>query len=797
MKKRSKAKTKHYREIYSIVLFALAVLMGLAIFSYDPHDIRFITSNPNVPHENYVGIVGAYLTWSLKFLVGHSIILVPILFAGWSLSIFFDKSLIRGNLAIKSFSGVLAFVALSTLFAMGAKESSVRVDAGGVIGAWLASDIFMPYLGLIGGYLLAATLLALSISLASNFLFIPFIILACKKVYTLSQSVWAFLSRCGQNIVSGWNNLKGAIREKSSGKTLSKARKSVRGLLIKRSAKTLEDENEDDEEEEDEFEDSRDVMQAEIDKVNQKVKQCKSKGLKIVSALKPSKKKSIPTKKSANIPQESPGFSLEGEDQERNISYKFPSTDLLQEPQYLDDSGMEEEIRQNAEILIQTMRQFNVDGEVRRVNNGPVLTTYEVEPAPGVKVNSILNLADNLAMSLKADSIRILAPIPGKSTVGIEVPNKNRNIVYLRELIESSDFQKSKNKLMLAFGKDILGNPIFGDLTEMPHLLIAGATNSGKTVCINTVITSLLYHASPQDVKLLLIDPKMVELAGYNGIPHLVSPVITDARKVPIALNWLIGEMERRYTLFSKIGVRNIDTYKVKKSAFDGEEQQYPNLPYIVTIIDELADLMMVSAQEIEGAITRLAQLARAVGIHLILATQRPSVDVVTGLIKANFPARISFKVASKVDSRTILDSNGADRLLGKGDMLYLRPGSSNITRGQCCYISDAEIEEVVSLVKGQGIEPQYNDEVLRSSRTVSSVLDSSQDALYDEAVQIVLDSEQASASLLQRRMRIGYARAARLVDMMEMNQIVSSHRGSKPREVLISREEHESQNDD
>lgn len=797
MKKRTKAKTNHHREMYSIVLFALAVLMALSIFSYDPDDIRFITSNPNVPHENYIGFVGAYVAWALKFLVGRSIILVPLLLCGWSLSIFFDKSLIRGSIAIKLFSGFLAFVALSTIFAMGAQEPSLRVDAGGVIGAWLASDIFMPYLGVIGGYLLAVTLLALSISLASNFLFVSFIILVCKKTYALSQRIWAFLLQCVRTVVKWWNVLKGAVRERSFAKGLQ-TRKSVRSLLVKRSPTTVNEEgDEDDEEEKEEFDDADDVMQAEIKKVNQKVKERKRKGLKIVSSIKPAKTKSATKKKSAEIAKDSSGFSSEGDDSESFLSYEFPSTHLLDKPQYLNDSGIEEEIRHNAEILIQTMRQFNLDGEVRRVNNGPVLTTYEVQPAPGVKVNSILNLADNLAMSLKADSIRILAPIPGKSTVGIEVPNKNRNIVYLRELIESHEFQTSQNKLMLAFGKDILGNVIFGDLTDMPHLLIAGATNAGKTVCINTIIISLLYHASPQDVKLLLIDPKMVELVGYNGIPHLVSPVITDARKVPLALNWLIGEMERRYTLFSKIGVRNIDTYKEKKAAFDNTEQQYPNLPYIVTIIDELADLMMVSAQEIEGVITRLAQLARAVGIHLILATQRPSVDVVTGLIKANFPARISFKVASKVDSRTILDANGADKLLGKGDMLYLRPGSSNIIRGQCCYISDQEIEKVVDMVKGQGIEPKYNVDVTSPSRLVSNVLDSSQDALYDEAVRIVLESEQASASLLQRRMRIGYARAARLVDMMELNQIVSSHRGSKPREILISKEEHEFHNDD
>lgn len=780
MKKKKPEKLGHQHEVYAIILFAMAVLATLAIASFDPHDIHFVTSDPNHPIKNYAGIIGAYFTWTVSFVVGRSVILIPILLFGWSLSIFFDKKFYYGRRYIKIIAGLLAFILLSTLFAMGAQNMSQRVDAGGVVGAWLTNDIFIPYLGTIGAYLVICTLLILSFSLASDFLFIPFMIFAVKKIITISRISWTRVLSMGKAILS-WKDKISGLKFKNPLKKLKSEKPKLNFYVSgRRKKKVMDDESEAEEE-----------MQAEIQKVNEKIIQERGRPINIVSSPKPQK---APPKPENNLEKppplidDLPGASI---DVSREIPYVIPRTDILAEPEYLENRDVAREINDKAEILIKTMRQFNIDITVKRVNNGPVLTIYEVQPAPGIKISSILNLSDNLAMALKASSIRILAPIPGKSTVGIEVPNMARNIVYLRELIETDRFQNKKNKLLLALGKDILGNPLYVDLAEMPHLLIAGATNSGKTVCINAIIMSLLYHASPQDVKLLLIDPKMVELAGYDGLPHLISPVITDAKKVPGALNWLIGEMERRYTLFSKAGVRNIESYRQKLSLGDAADANRLNIPYIVTIIDELADLMMVSAQEIETSITRLAQLARAVGIHLILATQRPSVDVVTGLIKANFPARISFKVASKVDSRTILDASGADKLLGKGDFLFLGPGTTNLVRAQCCYVTDKEIENVVCTINDQVIEPEYESDVTKASRLSSNVLDSSQDELYDEAVRIVLDSEQASASLLQRRMRIGYARAARLVDMMEMNSIVSPSRGSKAREVLISREEY------
>jgi S-DNA-T family DNA segregation ATPase FtsK/SpoIIIE len=392
-------------------------------------------------------------------------------------------------------------------------------------------------------------------------------------------------------------------------------------------------------------------------------------------------------------------------------------------------------------------------------------------------VNRIVALSDDIALTMKAQSVRIVAPIPGKSRVGVEVPNTQSSLVYLKELLSSNEFQKSGSKLTLALGKDIAGQPVITDLGDMPHLLIAGTTGSGKTVCVNSLILSLLYRTSPAELKLLMVDPKMVELALFNGLAHLLCPVVTDAKKAAIALNWVVNEMEERYQLLAKVGVRNIEAYNKKQEG----------IPYIIVIIDELADLMVVSRDQIENAITRLAQLSRAVGIHLILATQRPSVDVVTGVIKANFPARISFKVASKVDSRTVLDMNGADKLLGKGDMLFLRPGESKPIRAQGSLVTDKEIETVVNFIKSQA-EPFYDEEILKEQKKSFSA-QGQKDELYDQAVRIIMESNQASVSILQRRMRLGYTRAARIIDMMEEEGLIGAFEGSKPRKILVDRE--------
>lgn len=463
--------------------------------------------------------------------------------------------------------------------------------------------------------------------------------------------------------------------------------------------------------------------------------------------------------------------------------YRFPSLELLQRPLERKE-GDKQWLSEQRERLNETFQNFNIGAKVVGVTQGPAVTRFEVQPAPGVKVSKITSLTDDIKLSLAAKDIRIEAPIPGRNTIGIEVPNAKSRPVFIREILQSEAFRTNPSPLTVALGLDLSGTPVVTDLKKMPHGLIAGATGSGKSVCINAMLVSLLYKAAPHEVKLLLIDPKMVELAPYNHIPHLVSPVITDAKAATGALKWAVEEMERRYELFVHAGVRDIQKYNelVEK---EGTPEQH--LPYIVVIIDELADLMMVAPADVEEAICRIAQKARACGIHLIVATQRPSVDVITGLIKANIPTRIAFSVSSQVDSRTIIDTNGAEKLLGRGDMLFLENGTSKTVRIQGNFVSDEEIERVVTHVKAQ-MSPSYLFE--QEDFLKQSSLSTEGDELFYEACEFVVQQGGASTSSLQRRFRIGYNRAARLIEMMEEQGIISEARGSKPRDVLITEEE-------
>lgn len=465
--------------------------------------------------------------------------------------------------------------------------------------------------------------------------------------------------------------------------------------------------------------------------------------------------------------------------------YKLPSFRLLSKPAGAGKSGDQADYMQTARKLEATLESFGVRARVLEVVRGPAVTRYEIQPDIGVKVSRIVNLTDDIALALAAKDIRMEAPIPGKSAIGIEVPNNEVSLVTMREVMETPTFMDAESKLSIAFGRDISGQTIVGNLAKMPHLLVAGATGSGKSVCINGIITSILFKAKPDEVKFMMVDPKMVELNVYNGIPHLLTPVVTDPRRASLALKKIVVEMEKRYELFSKSGARNIEGYNHMMA-------DHPDaiLPYIVVIVDELADLMMVAASDVEDAIARLAQMARAAGIHLIIATQRPSVDVITGVIKANIPSRIAFGVSSQVDSRTILDMAGAEKLLGRGDMLYMPMGASKPIRVQGAFMSDQEVETIVGYVRGQGqaeydesLVPEVDDEVQEADEVL--------DELYDQAVQIVLEAKQASVSLLQRRMRVGYTRAARLIDSMEARGIVGPYEGSKPREVLMSIEQY------
>ncbi|AKS38107.1 cell division protein FtsK [Anoxybacillus gonensis] len=470
--------------------------------------------------------------------------------------------------------------------------------------------------------------------------------------------------------------------------------------------------------------------------------------------------------------------------QTHETDYALPPIDLLSPPKAVDQSREKESIYENARKLEKTFQSFGVKAKVTKVHIGPAVTRYEVYPDVGVKVSKIVSLSDDLALALAAKDIRIEAPIPGKSAIGIEVPNEEIAMVSLREVLEAKEADKREAKLLIGLGRDISGQAVLAELNKMPHLLVAGATGSGKSVCINAIIVSLLMRTKPHEVKMMMIDPKMVELSVYNGIPHLLSPVVTDPKKASQALKKVVSEMERRYELFSHTGTRNIEGYNeyIERHNETAEVKQ-PLLPYIVVIVDELADLMMVASSDVEDSITRLAQMARAAGIHLIIATQRPSVDVITGVIKANIPSRIAFSVSSQTDSRTILDMGGAEKLLGRGDMLFLPVGASKPVRVQGAFVSDQEVENVVQYVISQQ-KAQYEETMIAQDDEPTEAFD---DELFDEAVQLVIDMQSASVSMLQRRFRIGYNRAARLIDAMEARGIVGPYEGSKPRAVLVS----------
>ncbi|MEI3356047.1 MAG: DNA translocase FtsK [Clostridia bacterium] len=473
--------------------------------------------------------------------------------------------------------------------------------------------------------------------------------------------------------------------------------------------------------------------------------------------------------------------------------YEYPPVEILSKPSKRAIKGGAKALTETATRLQKTLYSFGVSAKVENVSVGPAITRYELKPAEGVRVSKIANLADDIALNLAAETIRIEAPIPGKQAVGIEVPNKEKEAVHLREVLDSDDFKENKSKLAIALGKDVAGNIQLADIAKMPHVMIAGSTGSGKSVCINTIITSIIYHAKPSEVKFVMVDPKVVELSVYNGIPHLLIPVVTDPRKAAGALAWAVQEMEDRYSKFASKGVRDLKGYN---KAIE-KENEAGKLPQIVIIIDELADLMMVAKNDVEDAICRLAQKARAAGMHLVIATQRPSVDVITGLIKANIPSRIAFAVSSQVDSRTILDSVGAEKLLGKGDMLYFPSGAPKPYRVQGAFVSDDEVEKIVDFIKSNGIAT-YSEDILESIENSNKTdkelaqeqaQDDDANSFLMDAIQTVVETGQASTSFIQRRFKVGYARAGRIIDQMEERGVISGYQGSKPREVLMSLE--------
>jgi len=709
-------KERRLNEIRGIILVAIGLMILVSLIRLERLDLRFYTSHPNIPPKNLLGIFGAYLGGIIVFLFGRpASFLIPIFIL--LLGIKFFRQQIP-YLSIPRILGIIILLlSISSFIGMfNLKNAYIRFYYAGALGA-VISNFITSYFSRLGGFIIFVTFIILSLALVTEILISSLFLNIINKTNSILKPIFSF-----------------RIRPKSA--------------VIKPV-----------------FTERKEPRESLVSKALPKIPESASKPI-----LSSKPKIEIKTKLAVSETKIKP--------QEVKIGdYHLPSLDLLESPPPFEARQIKEDLTANARILEDTLDDFGISVKVTDIERGPIITRYELEPAPGVKLNRIVALSDDIALTMKAQSVRIVAPIPGKGRVGVEVPNTQSNFVYLKEVLASPEFQKSESKLTLALGKDIAGQPVMADLGDMPHLLIAGTTGSGKTVCMNCLILSMLFKATPNELKFLMVDPKMVELAPFNGLAHLLCPVVTDARKASVALNWVVNEMEERYQLLAKIGVRNIETYN----------QRQEKLPYIVVIIDELADLMTVARDQIENAITRLAQLSRAVGIHLLLATQRPSVDVITGVIKANFPARISFKVASKVDSRTVLDMNGADKLLGRGDMLFLRPGESKLIRAQGSLINDNEIERIVDFIKSQA-EPVYDEEILKEQQK-TSFINGQKDEFYDQAVKVIMESGQASVSILQRRLRLGYTRAARIIDMMEQEDIIGPFEGSKPRKILIDRE--------
>ncbi|MBP7216087.1 MAG: DNA translocase FtsK [Candidatus Omnitrophica bacterium] len=717
-------KERRINEGKGVILFALGLMVLASLIRFNRFDLPFYTSHPNIPPHNLLGVFGAYVGWVLVALFGlPSSFVIPALILLLGIQWFRQKipyfSLARG---IGIFVLLASIASLIGMFNTGNKFALFY--HAGFIGASL-SQFISAYFGRIGAFIIFTTFVILSLALVTEIL-----------ISSLFSSIAGLLKRACVPLLQF--------------KFPSKDRSAVK---IK-TAVSLKNGN------------------APSVRKDSSVNDAKAK---IVIPEAPLVKPKIQIK---TMPQEEAVPAKTRPKALKIGDYRLPYLDLLDSPPPFEARQIKEDLKANARVLEETLEDFGISAKVTDIERGPVITRYELEPAPGVKLNRIVALGDDIALAMKAQSVRIIAPIPGKARVGVEAPNMQSSFVFLKEVLASKEFQESDSKLTLSLGKDITGQVIIADLDDMPHLLIAGTTGSGKTVCVNSLILSLLFKYSPTDLKFLMVDPKMVELAPFNGLPHLICPVVTDSKKAVHAMNWVVGEMEDRYQLLAKVGARNIESYN---------EKDVEKLPYIVVFVDEFADLMTVVRDDIETAITRLAQLSRAVGIHLILATQRPSVDVITGVIKANLPARVSFKVASKVDSRTVLDMNGADKLLGKGDMLFLRPGESKLVRIQGTLVSDREIEKVVEFIKEQA-EPVYNEEILKE-QDKSTLASGEKDELYDQAVKIIIESNQASVSILQRRLRLGYTRAARIIDMMEQDGLVGPYEGSKPRKLLVDRE--------
>jgi S-DNA-T family DNA segregation ATPase FtsK/SpoIIIE len=731
-------------EFVGLVILTLGILLALSLVSFNPDDPSFnISANAQFAGKpaNFVGVVGATTADLFLQTWGYSAFLLPIFLGLYGF--YWLASWPMKNLGIRIAGTIMMVVTMSAVFSLIPGIPYVRghVPPGGLIGTILAdkmeASLNAPGTAVI---LLAGFLLSLLLTTTFSFAWLG----------EFFKSRFHFVSTLSERWIE-WR----AAREIEPKKEKTPKKQTI---------------------------------------VTEKPRRIEEKPVEARQQAEPPTLVADVLLRSQKAVEKTRSSAKQSAARDYNPA-DFPDTALLRAPAAA-IAVNEDELRERARLVEEKAREFEVVGTIQQIHPGPVVTTFEFKPEPGVKYSKITGLGDDLCLALEAESVRI-DRIPGKSTVGIEVPNNERATIMLRELVESSEYQRSSFRLPLAMGKDITGKIVISDLQKMPHLLMAGSTGTGKSVSLNAMILSLLFRCRPDQVKMIMIDPKRLELGLYQDIPHLLVPVVTEPKIAQNALKWAVNEMESRYKKLAKRGVRNLEVYndQAKQAALPGfndsasEEDDREPLPYIVIVIDELADLMMTSPREVEESITRLAQMARAVGIHLILATQRPSVDVITGLIKANFPARVSFRVASKVDSRTILDSNGAEQLLGRGDMLFLPPGSSRLMRVHGPLATEEEVAAVVDFLKKQG-KPAYNERILESpeERAEFGESDGEVDELYDDAVKIVLEMGKASTSVLQRRLRIGYGRAASLLDAMERDGIIGPPDGTKPRAVLVDR---------
>jgi S-DNA-T family DNA segregation ATPase FtsK/SpoIIIE len=747
--------SRRISEFVGVALFALTLIWLIALVTYEPSDpVWFFTTDAAYPPANFVGRVGAFLAELSFQLFGYASYLLPGVIATIGWHYFWCQP---PDAAYTKIFGVSLFFGCASTFLsliFGSTDAAgTTYQAGGSIGTWLGGAL-SDYLNRTGSIIVLLTLMVLSVILSTQFSF--------GRLFARASQESRDLSARG----AGWLRRWLERRRKERDRRQVAAKHGRKGLLVT-------------------TKDADDSGRPASDRSALPDVRSPNADPRSPIAVKP-----VVARKTAEMAPPLPLPEPAKATARRNGAFTLPPPSLLDAAK-VERKIDERELMDAARQLEEKCREFAVEGQVAQIHPGPVVTTFEFKPEAGVKYSKITGLADDLCLAMQAESV-LIDRIPGKSTVGIQIPNPNREAISLRELLESDAYQRSASKLTLVLGKTIHGEPYLTDLATMPHLLIAGSTGTGKSVGVNAMLTSILYRATPDDVRFILIDPKRLELGMYEEIPHLLTPVVVDPKKAANALRWAVHEMEERYKTLAAEGVRNIDQYNrnVRLILSEGGHAKDPEapkpLPFIVVVIDELADLMMVASNEVEESIARLAQMARAVGIHLILATQRPSVDVVTGLIKANLPSRISFRLSSKTDSRTILDANGAEQLLGRGDMLFLPPASSRCIRLHGPYISEQESARLASFLRKQG-KPVFNDSITaEDEKSGPTGIEFDKDELYDEAARIVVSTGQASISYLQRKLRIGFSRAARLVDMMEAEGLVSPGTGGKPREVLV-----------